>query len=61
MNWTDESILIPAVHGVDVSGGGASVLFRENYPKLQLIKGKYDPENIFNKWFPITPDSEISA
>jgi hypothetical protein len=22
---------------------------------LQGIKKKYDPDNIFNKWFPITP------
>ncbi|KAF8351213.1 hypothetical protein F5887DRAFT_1155375 [Amanita rubescens] len=26
-----------------------------NYSKLQRIKNKYDPENIFNKWFPIVP------
>ncbi|KAF9559964.1 FAD-binding domain-containing protein [Agrocybe pediades] len=33
----------------------AKIAFRTNYPKLQGIKKKYDPENIFNKWFPITP------
>lgn len=33
----------------------AKLVFRENYPKLQQIKKKYDPENIFSKWFPITP------
>ncbi|RDB18319.1 6-hydroxy-D-nicotine oxidase [Hypsizygus marmoreus] len=33
----------------------AKLVFVENYPRLQGIKKKYDPENIFNKWFPITP------
>ena len=33
----------------------AEALFRENYPRLQELKKKYDPENIFNKWFAITP------
>jgi FAD/FMN-containing dehydrogenase len=33
----------------------AKVAFDKNYPKLQGIKKKYDPENIFNKWFPIMP------
>jgi len=27
----------------------------ENYPRLQAIKKRYDPENIFNKWFAISP------
>ncbi|KAG6835269.1 hypothetical protein H0H93_003257 [Arthromyces matolae] len=33
----------------------AKAAFGENYPRLQSIKKQYDPENIFNKWFPITP------
>ncbi|KAF8631121.1 hypothetical protein AX15_002468 [Amanita polypyramis BW_CC] len=33
----------------------AEAAFGINYPKLQLIKRKYDPDNIFNKWFPIVP------
>ncbi|KAF5378484.1 hypothetical protein D9615_007137 [Tricholomella constricta] len=33
----------------------AKAVFAENYPRLQAIKKRYDPENIFNKWFPITP------
>ena len=33
----------------------AKLVFAENYPRLQRIKRKYDPEVIFNKWFPITP------
>ncbi|KAG6918723.1 hypothetical protein DXG01_012208 [Tephrocybe rancida] len=33
----------------------AKAVFAENYPRLQAIKKRYDPDNIFNKWFPITP------
>jgi len=33
----------------------AKSLFLENYPRLQELKKKYDPNNIFNKWFAITP------
>ncbi|KAF6749617.1 FAD binding domain-containing protein [Ephemerocybe angulata] len=29
--------------------------FAENYPRLQAIKKIYDPEHIFNKWYPIVP------
>jgi len=33
----------------------AQRVFGTNYPRLQQIKKKYDPENIFSKWFAITP------
>ncbi|RDB30225.1 6-hydroxy-D-nicotine oxidase [Hypsizygus marmoreus] len=33
----------------------AKLVFGGNYPKLQQIKRRYDPSNIFNRWFPITP------
>jgi len=33
----------------------SKVVFGDNYPRLQKIKKRYDPDNIFNKWFPITP------
>jgi len=35
----------------------AKSLFLDNYPRLQELKKRYDPENIFNKWFAITPSS----
>jgi hypothetical protein len=39
----------------DAAQDRAKLVFAENYPRLQKIKRKYDPEVIFNKWFPITP------
>lgn len=33
----------------------AQLIFGENYPKLQVLKKKYDPEGIFNLWYPIVP------
>lgn len=29
--------------------------FGDYYPKLQALKKKYDPDQIFNRWFVITP------
>ena len=46
-----------AVGGID--GGPvddkAHVLYGDNYPRLQALKQKYDPEMLFSKWFAITP------
>ncbi|KAJ3554252.1 hypothetical protein NP233_g12461 [Leucocoprinus birnbaumii] len=33
----------------------AAIAFGNNYPRLQKVKMRYDPENIFNRWFAITP------
>ena len=33
----------------------ARAAFGEAYPKLQQIKKKYDPELVFNRWYPIIP------
>jgi FAD/FMN-containing dehydrogenase len=39
----------------ETSKDKAKAAFKENYPRLQRVKKQYDPENIFNKWFAITP------
>ncbi|EJD01265.1 FAD-binding domain-containing protein [Fomitiporia mediterranea MF3/22] len=33
----------------------SAVLFGANYPRLQDLKRKYDPDLLFRSWFPITP------
>ncbi|KII92562.1 hypothetical protein PLICRDRAFT_103835 [Plicaturopsis crispa FD-325 SS-3] len=33
----------------------AELLFGDHYPRLQVIKKKYDPESVFAKWFAIVP------
>jgi Berberine and berberine like len=32
-------------------------IFGANYPRLQKLKAKYDPSNLFNKLFPIAPQA----
>jgi FAD/FMN-containing dehydrogenase len=31
-------------------------IFGSNYGRLQKLKAQYDPNNVFNKLFAITPD-----
>lgn len=38
-----------------IPGDRSQIFFSKAYPKLQAIKKKYDPESVFNKWYPITP------
>ena len=33
----------------------AGVVFGENYPRLREVKKVYDPDGVFNKWYPIAP------
>ena len=39
----------------EVSEDRAKVIFGENYPRLQKVKKEWDPDMIFNRWFPIIP------
>ncbi|THH08126.1 hypothetical protein EW145_g2912 [Phellinidium pouzarii] len=39
----------------------ARKVFGNNYPRLQQIKKKYDPEVVFSKWFSIIPEIDLSA
>ncbi|KAI0794045.1 FAD-binding domain-containing protein [Fomes fomentarius] len=40
------------------SGDKSKTLFGENYGRLQELKQRYDPDNVFNKWFAVTPTSD---
>lgn len=53
MLYVDSESDAVSIDGAPVSK--AAALFGENYPRLQEIKKKYDPDAIFNKWFVITP------
>ena len=37
----------------------ASVVFEGKYEWLMELKRKFDPENVFNKWYPIEPAEEL--
>ncbi|PVG04874.1 FAD-binding domain-containing protein [Serendipita vermifera] len=37
------------------STDGARALFGDNYPRLQAIKAEYDPNMLFDLWYPIQP------
>ncbi|CAG8651988.1 7947_t:CDS:2 [Acaulospora colombiana] len=47
----------PVVNGTGYGNSAASAeaLFGANYPRLQDIKAKYDPNLMFHSWFPIQP------
>ncbi|KAF5340312.1 hypothetical protein D9611_007881 [Ephemerocybe angulata] len=58
-NYDHDDIDIPSASIASPTGDHwakrADLAFASNYPKLQQIKKVYDPENIFNRWYPITP------
>jgi len=38
-----------------VNGDKAKLGFRENYQRMREVKRVCDPDEVFNKWFPIPP------
>ncbi|KAH9850079.1 FAD-binding domain-containing protein [Lenzites betulinus] len=52
-NYSPDSEALPTEGAVPANK--AKELFGANYPRLQEIKKKYDPELVFRKWFNITP------
>ena len=53
-DWRLEEPQIDAGLGGHVADK-AQALFGTNYPRLQQLKKKYDPEMLFSKWFVIQP------
>lgn len=48
-----------SVTGAQVSDDSNSrALFGRNYPRLQRLKAKYDPDNVFSRWFAIAPNAD---
>lgn len=49
----------PSVNGTGYGNAemvsGAKSLYADNYPRLQSIKAKYDPNLMFKAWYPIQP------
>lgn len=43
------------LHLADYDSKGSDDLFGLNYPRLQKLKAQYDPGNVFNKQFAVTP------
>ncbi|KAG8930127.1 hypothetical protein FRC01_003229 [Tulasnella sp. 417] len=39
----------------EAAGSDAARVFGSNYPRLREVKRKYDPDNVWNKWYPIQP------
>jgi len=59
-NLCSETPVRKTVNGVEaeLDDSDSRVLFGSNYRRLQRLKAQYDPENVFSKWFPITPNAD---
>ncbi|KDQ54385.1 hypothetical protein JAAARDRAFT_135772 [Jaapia argillacea MUCL 33604] len=53
-NYSPDQVSEVVANGV-VAADKAKMLFGSNYPRMQRIKKKYDPEVLFSKWFAISP------
>jgi hypothetical protein len=52
-----EEITSAATGTAGTAGAKAETLFGENYARLQKLKKEYDPDLVFFKWSPITPQA----
>ncbi|KIO21665.1 hypothetical protein M407DRAFT_28732 [Tulasnella calospora MUT 4182] len=43
----------------DAAGSDAARVFGPNYKRLREVKRKYDPENVWNRWYPIEPAESV--
>lgn len=55
--FTDSDDIASPAAGTAGTGAKAEVLFGENYARLQRLKREYDPDLVFFKWSPITPQA----
>jgi hypothetical protein len=55
--FLDPDEIVSVVHGTSGSKVEAPALFGENYARLQKLKQEYDPDLVFFKWCPITPQA----
>jgi FAD/FMN-containing dehydrogenase len=51
----DKVVGIKGYSNASLGDDKSVMVFHENYPRLQALKKRYDPEMVFNKWYPIKP------
>ena len=57
--YLSTDVEIPAGHIAHPSlaqvAARSHLVFSPNYPRLRDLKKKYDPDSVFNRWYPIAP------
>jgi len=52
-NYASDGDALPVAGAV--SSDRTKELFKDNYPRLQTIKKRYDPDMVFNRWYTVVP------